>query len=107
MDAKFTKGPWRRASNAAGDEYTLSIVDARGRPIARAIQYSCGLEDADEAEVNAALIAAAPDLYDALREWGRLCLVIESAVRTADPAYTSAVVDALKRARAALAKATP
>jgi hypothetical protein len=54
---------------------------------------------------NFRLIAAALDLYAAGAAIDRLLLVIESAVRTADPAHHSAVLDALEANRAALAKA--
>ncbi len=64
-----------------------------------------------QCEANAALIAHAGTHYaalarayvevvGALKEWDRLSLVIESAVRNADPANRPAVVAAIKSARA-------
>jgi len=52
------------------------------------------------------LIAAAPDLLAAGFEFERLMLVIDSAVRNADPKYHEQVLAALNANRAALQKAT-
>jgi hypothetical protein len=53
---------------------------------------------------NARLIGAAPDLHDGAVELDRLMLVIESAVRNADPRNYKAVVAALNANRAAITK---
>jgi hypothetical protein len=54
---------------------------------------------------DARLIAAAPDHHANAVEFDRLCLVIESAVRNADPSNIKAVVALIKANRAALSKA--
>jgi len=56
-------------------------------------------------EDDAHLMAAAPDTYTSAREIDRLYLVIESAVRNADPRNHALVVAALKANQAAIAKA--
>ena len=59
----------------------------------------------DVSEADARLIAAAPELLDAAVELDRLLLVIESAVRFADPTHSKAVLAALKANSAAISKA--
>ena len=51
-------------------------------------------------------MAAAPEQHAAGLELERLSLIIESAVRQADPVHHAAVVSLIKANRAALAKAT-
>lgn len=51
---------------------------------------------------NAALLAAAPRLLKCARELHRLSLVIESAVRNADPRHHPAVLKAIKENTAAI-----
>ena len=57
---KFTKGPWNLDA--------LSVVDSENRVIARCHYNWLFSDDDDEvlanAEANAALIAAAPEMYD-------------------------------------------
>ena len=58
MNEKFTPGPW------VNGRYDMGyIFDANGEYIC-----VCGIDDSDGANANAALIAAAPDMYQAL-EW--------------------------------------
>ena len=92
MSEKFTPGPWGYEYLEAfhwifwadndGDPFVVGYLDDTGRPA--------------EDEANAALIAAAPDMYEALEELQRV--------------YVSGNFDtefqpALNKARAALAKA--
>jgi len=69
-DSQYTPGPWH-VDGTPGYE-ALEVV-ARGRRVARAL-YGHGSED-NEADANARLIAAAPDLLAALEavEWARTC----------------------------------
>lgn len=71
-DGKWTPGPWtaRRAAAPNDGEYDYGIgaeVDGRLQCIAEAFGR-CGVTSFPPAEANANLIAAAPDLYEALVE---------------------------------------
>lgn len=59
------------------------------------------------ADANAALIAAAPELLAAVREFDRLALVIESAARNepVNPSALARIVAAIVAGREAIAKA--
>ena len=61
-DTKWTSGQWYRYSH-----WFIGTKDADGE-----VQYSIGRvwPDDTEAEANAHLIAAAPELYEALRDAG-------------------------------------
>lgn len=61
-ETKWTPGPW--IAQQADDE-SWEILTGDGRDIALAYLYGFA---AEPPESNAALIAAAPDLYDALAE---------------------------------------
>lgn len=62
----WTEGPWRQHKRGA-----LNVESMTGRGVATCGGYSDGRQDADklyeESVANAHLIAAAPDLYEALR----------------------------------------
>lgn len=106
---KFTPGPWVASKFGfqvlTGDSWSTvcTLKDGArwedGRPNYEP-EYEWQLQ-----EVNAHLIAAAPDHHANAVEFDRLCLVIESAVRNADPSNIEAVVALIKANRAALSKA--
>lgn len=101
--AGHTPGPW-----IAGGGRLVRVFDAgRVDPVCGVHRRGVhtGGHDPSETEANASLIAAAPDQHASGIELDRLFLVIESAVRNADPAHLPAVVAALKANRAAVAKA--
>lgn len=55
QDAKFTPGPWtKKSTSSVDDRFGKGVADLSLR------------RDLLEMDANAALIAAAPDLYDAL-----------------------------------------
>lgn len=89
----YTKGPWRQATR--GPNGMPVVGDARGMMIAHVtIGHDC------PHEANARLIAAAPDLLEALElvaAWGPPCCL------SADEAKTFAADQ--EKARAAIAKA--
>jgi hypothetical protein len=84
-EVKWSPGPWW----VVVDEN--EVMSSNGGNIADCWSAFAGIDD-DEATANAHLIAAAPDLYEALAE-------------AADPLSGYLCGPALDRARAALAKA--
>lgn len=91
----WTPRPWQVDGPASGNP-KFGLWDVEGA--LSHVASNCTLADAR-------LIAAAPDLAEAAIEIDRLFLVIESAVRNADPRHQPVVLAALKANRAALAKA--
>ena len=67
-DTKFTKGPWHYQENA--DVYTHIVRDATNWFIASTPQSSSLI-----CEANARLIAAAPELYEAVRKAKQLASI--------------------------------
>lgn len=65
-DGKWTKGPWKATPNGDGYVITRTDVFVAGYAIAAARPSRAATED--QCEANARLIAAAPDLYEALVE---------------------------------------
>lgn len=97
----FTPGPWELYNeDLRGGQYWVVAIPG---PDFETID----LHADENGEANARLIAAAPDLYAALKEFDRLMLIIVSAVHHADPLAEPAVRDLVKAARAALAKIAP
>ena len=95
-----TPGPWVVKGSKVWEE--KHFYKARRGIVA---EPSISWRDSAEFEANARLIAAAPDLLAALKEWDRLSLVIDSAVRRADPTYADDVLGRIRAGRAAIAKA--
>lgn len=86
---QFTKGPWV----VYRDLPTDVVVSTSGECSLATLDCGCGSRKTQRA--NAHLIAAAPDLYEALNE---LASILDGDIRT----Y---VQEALERANAVLAKA--
>lgn len=85
-ESKHTPGPW----TIAAGRYLLAITPAQTKQIAI---FDSDDDWEDEQQANARLIAAAPELLEALEE----CLTCEFPVIDRD---------AVSKARAAIAKAT-
>lgn len=118
-ETKFTPGPWSaqraiKPDNTGG--YDFAVMDARGKIVAEAFEHvglsdgslasmrlPAGAYDARPVAANAALIAAAPDLYEALK--GALPLVAKWCHTQGD--NTQFHEETLAPIRAALAKACP
>jgi len=111
MTEGFTPGPWFVAHHELTDIHVCApdagnVDDPWNIAV---VIGACGYPSdprSGSTEANARLIAAAPDLDAAAREIDRLLLVIESAVRNADPVHHEAVLAALKANRTAIAKAS-
>lgn len=76
----------------------------RGRPI-KVAEVSVAHLDEDALNFRGRLIAAAPDHHAVALELDRLALVIDSAVRFADPAFKDEVQALLRANKAAIARA--
>ena len=66
--AQFTPGPWAVKSTDE-DINTKTIVDGTEFWIARVLNFNHASDDIRESRANATLIAAAPTMYEALKEW--------------------------------------
>ena len=98
METKHTPGPWALDWNVA----RIDVFSADAATLVATVRRSTLSQAIDEAaRANARLIAAAPGLYDALREvFEYLDAIPESAVGGDDDAVWLA-----RKARAAIAKA--
>lgn len=97
-DVKHTPGPW-----------TARFIDAQGQPVVSAEHYEvatcwhhCVGSIEKEALANARLIAAAPDLLEALKTCRS---VIDQLMGDTDPHEETSALVACQRASAAIAKA--
>lgn len=100
---KHTPGPWKiDFGYPRGLPGGISTMNG-GRPVTRFNTFA--RPTSPEALANARLIAAAPDHHAVALELDRLALVIDSAVRFADPAFKDEVQALLKANKAALARA--
>lgn len=93
MSAKFTPGPW--SCQLVNVQHSISCKSG-------AIAYTRCLVDDIQDAANASLIAAAPDMYEALRE---LVDDVCDRVDLDSPSCNPGIKTAVKFARAALAKA--
>lgn len=111
MNQKHTPGPWQ-ATAPDGDYHDVIRIYAEGRedrPIAicpqmhsAAIEVVCGNDnDTTEAAGNARLIAAAPELMEALK----VALVVLQLSFGQDDGLEQARVEAVEKAQAAIAEA--
>lgn len=100
----FTPGPWtamRNINPEAGEEWVRDICADDGDALPSIIEgayFVCSTDEENEA--NARLIAAAPEMYEALRRLEKFTTEFLEEV----PVGTNNI-DALRLARAALAKA--
>lgn len=95
-EVKFTPGPWIALPNAPrADDYWR--VSDREDFVCQMFSERCEFENA---KANAHLIAAAPDLYEALK-W------IADQYANQDLSHVDFRVEAARRAEAALSKAQP
>lgn len=104
MSAAWTKGPWRLDPEANG----AAVIGSRGFLVADCCIFSLrkGAPTDAENRANARLIAAAPDLYEALesmveRHVAHIHVLIEDGHGYRDPEE----LEDVKVARAALSKA--
>ena len=123
-EAKFTHGPWSaqraiKPDNTGG--YDFAVMDARGKIVAEAFEHvglsdgslasmrlPAGAYDARPVAANAALIAAAPDMFAALRNVQ--ALIVEAAMtgfNCHSGTWAVRLYESQQDTSAALAKANP
>jgi hypothetical protein len=95
MNTQHTPGPWHVGVRQA----EKIVYDSTGWAVANATVYH-GENDIEQVNANARLIAAAPDLLDALQR------IAAGEVMTGNFNHAETVHEYQKLARAAIAKAT-
>lgn len=101
-EAKFTKGPWHCHRNTSFWEFGCEERGQLGDVCATAFTLEGRALDAEESmEANAHLIAAAPELYEALRMAAK---DLNTAAHLL-PYIGPTLLETVKQAHAALAKA--
>ncbi len=94
MSEKFTKGPWT-ATYDSQLQAAIEIYNTEDRVIVAVLPDRGTIEAMSEIEANANLIAAAPDMYEALKESCLDCL-LEQDKDLCDSCY---IGKALRKAR--------
>ena len=94
MTAKFTPGPWK-ATYDSQLQAAIEIYNTEDRIIVAVLPDRGTVEAMPEIEANANLIAAAPDMYEALETIERVAGI---GMMEDDPARVKAR-DALRKAR--------
>ncbi|WP_433942343.1 hypothetical protein [Brevundimonas diminuta] len=110
---KHTPGRWKldvipsggRFGAAAGRAYGVSSTNAIGLSVPVVVWRGIARPASSEGQANARLIAAAPDHHAVALELDRLMLVIDSAVRFADPTFKDEVQALLRANKRAIARA--
>jgi hypothetical protein len=65
-ETRFTPGPWDAGVSEILGKRRFTVAPEYNHGIAVSICGDCGAEDEEESIANANLIAAAPDMYEAL-----------------------------------------
>jgi hypothetical protein len=101
----FTPGPWRAADNH-GCRQIKAKKSGEHKQGQWYYEVACtpGLSDDDEDKANARLIAAAPDLHEAL-DWLLACVLADPASEVHPDDKEERLILACGAARTALAKA--
>ncbi len=101
MNTKHTPGPWNSASlDQDSDHMEVFAGISDGDQVAVVKGYGLASGKHYEAIANARLIAAAPDLLEALEE------IVEGAIKHQGSSDTRVTAYAMHMVRAAIAKAT-
>jgi hypothetical protein len=95
MMAEHTKGPWELEESLRGNNYTAISGDDWIELATVVTRMKLGGDDSPEGLANARLIAAAPELLEAL----------ENIILSSDANCGDSLANAIEAARAAIAKA--
>ena len=93
-ETKFTEGPWRVLPPSVGVDLNWHVTDNGDTFVAHV--YGFGHSVDEQSKINAHLIAAAPDLYEALTQAGDY---ISSLDFIGDENVVAAITAALAKAR--------
>ena len=96
MSEKFTKGPWT-ATYDSQLQAAIEIYNTEDRVMVAVLPYRGTIEAMSEIEANANLIAAAPDMYEALETTCEYCIGKEA---TDCPCGRCVTGKALRKAKA-------
>lgn len=102
---KHTPGPWRFSLSIPDRSFESQVWDAEGRAL---LFFADGRSVGTEADANARLIAAAPDLLAALQEAEAMLLVAMRRDLEFDRDTQTTIIDGhsgMVKIRAAIAKA--
>jgi hypothetical protein len=110
MEAKHTKGPWTTARDnhitlgipGFGDREDMRIVSGNAQGMEQDVAYVRAVDD-DNGNANAALMAAAPEMYEALQ--GLLSIMYEHPEHGLCTGPRAS--EEIEAARSALSKAVP
>ena len=95
MSEKFTKGPWK-ATYDSQLQAAIEIYNTEDRVMVAVLPDRGTIEAMSEIEANANLIAAAPDMYEALETTCEYCIGKEA---TDSPCERCITGKALRKAR--------
>lgn len=87
---KHTKGPWTTKTSSQ-DDFTIDIINEDGKLSVAAVYHNY----TDEAEANATLISAAPEMLEALE----LVLNDNRLMNAMSREQARAILDAVKKAK--------
>ena len=99
MKAKYTQGPWRVVNYQDKNDVPRVVSDKGGIAVLCINRYLGEAGPSKQEQINAALIAAAPELLEALKA---MVAIWEGPRELAALRFAKSVIDA----RAAIAKAT-
>lgn len=71
-ESKHTPGPWK-TKISGGERDVFSVKDIHGHVLARVSGYAISAITPEQRRANARLIAAAPDLLEALKKVVAMC----------------------------------
>ncbi len=107
--SKHTPGPWRFSDNTKWwktNPFSVTVPKKGVHGTAVANIPARATISMEEAQANARLIAAAPDLLEALDSLARYADTCELFIKETHPGKAAALRERVTNARAAIAKAT-
>jgi hypothetical protein len=105
------KGDWTCCDDAAAQSSWLPVADAAGNAVALVVDSSMDFTDRTSFDADARLVAAAPDLLEALQTFVALSTTFSSSIKMLEEIASQGgrgapLAKAVVAARSAIAKAT-